>query len=193
MTKFLFATAVAVVMAGSAFAGTTSNSHSSSDALSIAQSGDNINVFEGSKIPNDTPSMGAPSINSTGPCLVSAGGALAAPGFGVSFGGAREDQKCNIRNDSAMIYQIVGRKAAIEHLCSDADMRRTLAPMGLCHIYRDPAPAVTPASAVRPAAKPKAPFTTCEFDAKKNTITYSARSGVAKQEALAACRAYLRK
>lgn len=196
MIKSLIST-VALVLACSV-------SIASADETTTSTSGSNSSVViggsTGSKIPNDTPSMGAPSINSTGPCLVSTAGAVAGPGFGFSLGGGRYDDKCNIRNDAAMIYQIVGRDAATEHLCSDPEMRKTLSAYGYCHVYRDAAPAPTaqrtarnePAPApmvIRASAPASDVFKVCK--SKDGMLNVIPRKGVDKDTAIAACRSAL--
>jgi len=138
----LTALTTALTLVGSmAMAGSvTSNSQSGSQSYS------GVNV-EGSTSTTDfsdqVPSMGAPSMNHTTSCALSASGAVSGPGFGIAFGNGRIDDECNTREEARFLHDLLSqrpsyaRKAAIHHACSrDKSMRKTLVAIGICKVVK---------------------------------------------------------
>lgn len=124
-------TAIALVALCAPAFGQSSNSESNS------QAGSQSSIYqEASTIPRQSPSMGAPGMMHTAPCMVSIPAAASGPGFGISFGAVRMDDGCDTRAGAAALASLIGPEAAIEHLCLDPKMRSTLEPMGRCNIHR---------------------------------------------------------
>lgn len=132
-------TAVAILAASSAAAqSVTSDSQSGSASYS------GVNV-EGSTADfgSQVPSMGAPSMNHTTSCALSASGAVSGSGFGISFGNGRIDDECNTREEARFLHDLLtqrpsyARTAAIHHVCSrDKSMRKTLVAIGICKVVK---------------------------------------------------------
>lgn len=138
----LTALTTALVLLGSvASAGNvTSGSQSGSQSFS------GVNI-EGSTSTTDfsdtVPGMGAPSMNHTTSCALSASGAVSGPGFGIAFGNGRIDDECNTREEARFLHDLLSqppsyaRKAAIHHACSrDKSMRNTLVAIGVCRVVK---------------------------------------------------------
>ncbi len=107
-----------------------------SESVSGAQSYSGVNV-EASESLNNTPSMGAPSAIPTADCMNAASFAASGPGFGIALGGGNGNKKCNTRVEASVLNALVGKRAALHHICKhDAEMRATLVEMGLCRISR---------------------------------------------------------
>lgn len=97
----------------------------SSSGVYIAGSGDN------------TPGLGGSGSNSTAPCVVNNGAGVVAPGAGVSFSWSRIARDCETRVEAQALEHLLGREAAITHLCiHDRSMRQTLQAMGYCRPSR---------------------------------------------------------
>ena len=88
---------------------------------------------EGTQMRDNSPSMSAPSIGSTGPCTIGVSGGMSVPGFGFSAGKGVMDEECNVRAETHMLLKIVSKDAAILHMCmQDATLASTLTTLGLC-------------------------------------------------------------
>ena len=117
-----------------------------SDSVSQSGSYSGVNI-EGSTSTTDfsdsIPGMGAPSMNHTTSCALSASGAISGSGFGIAFGNGRIDDECNTREEARFLHDLLtqrpsyGRKAAIYHACSrDKSMRKTLVAIGVCKVVK---------------------------------------------------------
>lgn len=173
-------TALVAIITASTTSAQTADSGSESTAQSYVYQG-------GSEIPKQAPSMGAPGLMHTGPCTVSTSGALSAPGMGISLGGGRLDEACDIRAGAAALAAVVGQRAAAEHLCLDDKMRSTLEPMGFCTIH----------TAQKTKTKEsQTAYTSCRFDKPsaehpRGAMKLRVRRGADREVAIAQCRAAL--
>jgi hypothetical protein len=96
-------------------------------------------VFEGSNVPNNTPSVSAPGSMHTAPCVIGRSTGISLPGFGFSNSNGRVENNCNSREETGFIAQLMNmpngpaKQAAIYHACAtDASLRATLVAMGAC-------------------------------------------------------------
>jgi hypothetical protein len=91
-----------------------------------------------------TPSMGAPNVFSSNPCVVSASGAFSALGFGMALGAGVEDRECTRRAHAALLAQMGLPRAAAEVLCHNSEVRAAMA------VSAVPCAADRPANTVMP-------------------------------------------
>lgn len=113
------------------------------DSESSAQSYSGINTTSTTDFSDQVPGMGAPGMNHTTSCALSASGAVSGPGFGVAFGNGRIDSECNTREEARFIHDLLSqppsyaRRAAIHHACSrDESMRNTFVALGICKVVK---------------------------------------------------------
>src|SRR6056297_1869291 len=143
--KYALSILAVVVMTDAASAngiGANADSQSQSGAQAIINiEGSTVpqTVFEGSDVPNNTPSVGAPSTMHTAPCVIGRSTGFSVPGFGFSNSNGRVENNCNSREEVGFIAQLMNmphgsaRQAAIFHACAtDASLRATLVAMGAC-------------------------------------------------------------
>lgn len=133
--KQIIAAAFVLAMATAAHA-QTSTSQSGSQSFSGVNIGGSTSTTDFSR---QVPGMGAPSMNHTTSCALSASGALSGPGFGIAFGNGRIDGECNTREEARFLHDLLqqrpsaARQAAIHHACAnDESMRTTLVAIGIC-------------------------------------------------------------
>lgn len=95
--------------------------------------------MEGSNISANAPSMPAPGIHHTAPCIIGRSSGVSVAGFGVSGGGGSIDENCNTREEVVFLSRLLeqppgpARTAGIYHACAnDESLRRTLVAMGAC-------------------------------------------------------------
>jgi len=78
-----------------------------------------------------TPSMSAPNVFSSNPCVISASGAVSAMGFGMALGAGVEDRECTRRAHAALLAQMGLPRAAAEVLCHNGEVRAAMAVAGV--------------------------------------------------------------
>lgn len=107
-----------------------------------------------------TPSMSAPNVFSSNPCVVSASGAVSAMGFGMALGAGVEDRECTRRAHAALLAQMGLPRAAAEVLCHNSEVRAAMAVSGVPCAADRPANTVMPNPPAMPGgngARPVAP------------------------------------
>lgn len=100
---------------------TTSNSNSNSQSGSQS-----VIQFEGGQSFRNTPSVSAPGIIHTSPCVVSQSGGVSFSGFGISGGSGKIDENCVLLQQAAALQAVGGNKLAMNHLCKETSMRETM-------------------------------------------------------------------
>lgn len=128
------AMALGLATTTAAAAQTTSQSGSLSGAQAAAITAPTYN-FSGNPANTQnrittTPSMTAPNVFSSNPCVVGASGAVSAMGFGAALGGSIEDVNCTRRAMAALLAQMGQPDAAVEVLCNNDEVRAALASVG---------------------------------------------------------------
>lgn len=131
-----YALAAALIIASSA----ASAQEVTSESASGAQSFSGVNI-EGSAAARIAPSMGAPGVMHTAPCIIGHSVGVSVVGFGVANGGGRLEENCNTREEAQFLFEVLAqrdsqaRQAAIYHMCAtDESLRNTLVAMGACVI-----------------------------------------------------------
>jgi hypothetical protein len=132
-TQIITAALVAALAASSAAA-----QEAVSESLSGSSSYSGVNI-EGSPAARIAPSMGAPGVMHTAPCIIGHSVGVSVVGFGVSSGGGRLEENCNTREEAQFLFEVLrqpagtARQAAIYHMCAtDESLRATLVAMGAC-------------------------------------------------------------
>lgn len=125
------------------FLSATGATAQSLDSESSAQSYSGINTTSTTDFSEQVPGMGAPGMNHTTSCALSASGAVSGPGFGIAFGNGRIDSECNTREEARFLHDLLSqppsyaRRAAIHHACSkDESMRKTLVALNICKVVK---------------------------------------------------------
>lgn len=77
------------------------------------------------------PSMTAPNVFSSNPCVISASAAGSGMGFGFAIGAGIEDRDCTRRAHAALLAQMGLPRAAAEVLCNNAEVRAAMAVSGV--------------------------------------------------------------
>ena len=119
-------------------AGTASAQEAVSGSLSGSTSFSGVNI-EGSAAARIAPSVGAPGVMHTAPCIIGHSMGVSIIGGGISGGGGRLEENCNTREEAQFLFEVLAqrngpaRHAAIYHMCStDESLRNTLVAMGAC-------------------------------------------------------------
>lgn len=184
--KIVATTIVVLGLCAGAASAQNLDSSSTSGSQSLSTSGV---LIEGSIVPNNTPSIGGGSANSTAPCVVGRGGGIAGPGFGVHHHNGKVNKDCETRIEIDLVAQIAAMRpgpaktAAALHACTnDESIEKTLAAMGLCPVTK---PTKT---ATAQATEKVAPYSFCgindagQFVVRKrwNATSADARAACAK-------------
>lgn len=127
-------TAAVLIIAAS----TASGQEATSGSLSGSQSFSGVNI-EGSAAARIAPSVGAPGVMHTAPCIIGHSVGVSVLGGGVATGGGRLEENCNTREEAQFMFEVLrqrdspARQAAIYHMCAtDESLRNTLVAMGVC-------------------------------------------------------------
>lgn len=120
-TSLIFALTLGIF--ASSYADAQSNSTSNSNSQSGSQS---VIQFEGGQSYRNTPSVSAPGIIHTSPCVVSQSGGVSFSGFGISGGSGKIDENCVLLQQAAALQAVGGNKLAMNHLCKETSMRETM-------------------------------------------------------------------
>ncbi|NKB39634.1 MAG: hypothetical protein GKR86_01000 [Ilumatobacter sp.] len=96
--------------------------------LSITDSG--RRHYSGTTTVKSAPDVSAPGMFNTAPCMVSWSGGASIIGGGLSLGGGKMDEECNLRQEAAALVSVAGSKAGVLHLARDPEMCATLRSAG---------------------------------------------------------------
>lgn len=103
------------------------------ESSATSESTSSSGVYFGGNSPS-APSVGGSS-NNTGPCILGNSLGFSIPGVGINIGAGRVDKECNVREEAKAINALIGKKAAIAHLCKhDKTIRETLVEKGYCKV-----------------------------------------------------------
>ena len=87
------------------------------------------NIQDGTATLRTVPSVSAPAALPTAPCRISLSAGIAVVGFGGTFGGSVEDEKCTMRENARMLDSLGAREAALLVMCYDEQVAAVL---GVC-------------------------------------------------------------
>jgi len=87
------------------------------------------NIQDGTATLRTVPSVSAPAALPTAPCRISLSAGVAVIGFGGTFGGSVEDEKCTMRENARLLDSLGAREAALLVMCYDEHVAAVL---GVC-------------------------------------------------------------
>jgi len=87
------------------------------------------NIQDGTTTLRTVPSVSAPAALPTAPCRISLSAGVAVIGFGGTFGGSVEDEKCTMRENARLLDSLGAREAALLVMCYDEHVAAVL---GVC-------------------------------------------------------------
>lgn len=106
------------------------------DLTSESNSNSSSGVYIGGNSRTNTPSVGGSS-NNTSSCVIGNHVGIGVEGLGFSVGAGRVDKECNVREEAKALLALLGRRAAIAHLCKhDKSIRETLVEQGYCVVKK---------------------------------------------------------
>ena len=120
--------------AGEGYGGNTANAGAVAGSVSgsSASQGNQQNINFNSAKPdssvsvNTVPTVYAPSIGISAPCLTALSGGVAIMGFGASLGGSKEDFGCTRRETARILYEMGAKDAGLRVMCGDTVAREAL-------------------------------------------------------------------
>lgn len=173
-----------------ASAGAEAGANNSGIGSSNVRTGDTTFLQEAGEAPRIAPPVGAPSVNSTAPCVIGTSAGISVVGFGVSAGSGRLSEDCMVLEEAAVARGLAGDRAAFTHLCSNNErLRNTFVATGHCAYATN---AQASRVATRSQAQPAAPapqrvvYDKCEM--KNGRIHVRAIRANLQAQAVAQCK-----